>query len=177
MKRILILLLAMMAVHTAFSQYKPADQGSSLKFTIKNLGFDVDGTFTGFKGTINFDSQNPAKDNFDITIDAASVNTDNTLRDSHLRDDSYFNVKSFPVIRFISTKIAPSGNGAYTISGKLTIKDKSQDISFPFTAAPSGDDYLFKGSFKINRKDFGVGGTSTISNQLEVFLSVLAKKA
>jgi polyisoprenoid-binding protein YceI len=63
----------------------------------------------------------------------------------------------------------------------LTIKDKSKEISFPFTvvqgsggAAPGGGDVTFKGAFTINRKDFGVGGTSTISNELTVSLTVAA---
>jgi polyisoprenoid-binding protein YceI len=39
-----------------------------------------------------------------------------------------------------------------------------------------GDDYIFKGDFSVNRRDFGVGGGSTLSNNLTVSLTVLAKK-
>jgi len=160
----------------AFAQYKPVDQGSALQFTIKNFGFDVTGAFTGLKGSIKFDPQNPTESNFDVTIDANTVNTDNSLRDSHLRDNSYFDVKNYPVIHFVSTKVNGK-NGAYMISGKLTIKKQTKDVSFPFTASSANDGYLFKGTFKINRKDFDVGGTSTIANELEVALNILAKKA
>jgi polyisoprenoid-binding protein YceI len=77
----------------------------------------------------------------------------------------------------VSSKFTSAGKeNAFTAYGKLTIKGKSKDIIIPFTATPGTDGYLFKGSFKINRKDFGVGGTSTISNELEVFLNVVAKK-
>jgi len=84
-------------------------------------------------------------------------------------------VANYPRIHFLSTKITGKG-GAFTMTGHLTIKGKSKDVSFPFTASPADDGYLFKGSFKINRKDFGVGGTSTISNELEVVLNVHAAK-
>jgi len=162
----------------ATAQYMPVDKGSTLQFKIQNLGFDVNGSFTGFKGTINFDNQNPVNNSFDVTIDANTVNTGNSLRDSHLRDNGYFDGNHYPVIHFVSSKIVPAGKpGVFIVSGKLIIKNKSRDISFPFTATPSGDEYIFKGSFKIKRKDFDVGGTSTISNELEVFLNVLAKKA
>ncbi len=168
-------MLLAVAGSNVFAQYKPVDQASSLQFTIQNFGFDVTGTFTGLKGNINFDPKNPAASTFDVTIDANTVNTDNSLRDSHLRDNSYFDVKNYPVIHFVSTKITGK-NGAYILSGKLTIKKQTKDISFPFTSSPANDGYLFKGTFKINRKDFNVGGTSTISNELEVALSIVAKK-
>jgi polyisoprenoid-binding protein YceI len=178
MKTVILLILTILASNIMQAQYKPVDKGSTLQFKIQNLGFDINGTFTGFKGAINFDAQNPDNSSFDVTIDANTINTDNSLRDSHLRDNGYFDVKDYPVIHFVSAKITPSGKaGAFTVTGKLSIKGKSQDISFPFTATASNDDYIFKGSFKIKRKDFGVGGTSTVSNELEVFLNVLSKKA
>jgi polyisoprenoid-binding protein YceI len=176
MKRIVLLLLIVFSMNSLHAQYKPVDKGSSLTFVIKNLGFGVNGTFSGFQGSINFDTKDVTKAGFDITIDANTVNTDNNMRDQHLKEDSYFDVKKYPTIHFTSTKVAKSGGG-YTVTGKLTIKNKAQDISFPFTATSSGDDIVFKGSFKINRKDFDVGGTSTIANELEVTLNVLAKKA
>jgi len=171
----MLFMLLFITGNVALAQYKPVDQGSALQFTIQNFGFDVTGTFTGLKGNIKFDPQNPAESTFDVTIDANTVNTDNSLRDSHLRDNSYFDVKNYPAIRFVSTKVTGK-NGAYMISGKLTIKKQTKDISFPFTASPANDGYLFKGTFKINRKDFDVGGTSTISNELEVALNIVAKK-
>jgi polyisoprenoid-binding protein YceI len=175
MKKLTLVILLLLTVSVAFAQYKPVDQGSSLQFTIKNFGFDVTGTFTGFKGDIKFDPQKPAESNFDVMIDANTVNTDNGLRDNHLRDNSYFDVKNYPNIHFVSTKVT-SKSGGFVITGKLTIKKVVKEISFPFAATPSGDGYLFKGTFKINRRDFDVGGTSTISDNLEVALNVLAKK-
>jgi polyisoprenoid-binding protein YceI len=176
MKKIILFLLIFSAAKFASAQYKPVDQGSALTFKIGNFGFDVKGTFSGFQGSINFDPQNPATGSFDVNVDAATVNTDNSLRDKHLKDDSYFDVKDYPHIHFVSDKITGK-NGAYNVSGKLTIKDKTKPVSFAFTAEPSADGYVFKGSFKINRKDFNVGGTSTISNELEVNLNVHALKA
>lgn len=174
-KAIFLFLISLFAMRIAKAQYVPVDKGSTMTFKIGNFGFDVNGSFTGFKGTINFDPQNAATSSFDVTINAATVNTDNNLRDGHLRGSSYFDVKNYPVIHFISSKVTSSGN-SFMLYGKLTIKGKTKDISIPFTAASAADEYLFKGSFKINRKDFGVGGTSTISNELEVSLNVLAKK-
>ncbi|GAA3968509.1 YceI family protein [Mucilaginibacter dorajii] len=175
MKKIILLALMICAVKYSHAQYKPVEDGSVLKFTIKNLGFGVDGTFGGFQGNINFDPQNPDKSSFDVTVNASTVNTSNSLRDEHLRAENYFDVKNNPRIRLYSTRIIAK-NGAYSFTGDLTIKGKTQFITFPFTAAAITDGFLFKGSFKIKRKDFGVGGTSTIADELEVSLSVIAKK-
>jgi len=175
MKNAFLILFAITATNLVSAQYKPDDQRSEIKFTVNNFGFAVDGSFKGIQGTIGFDPQNAAAGRFDVTIDAGTVNTDNSLRDSHLKNDGYLDVRNYPRIRLVSTKLSGSG-ASYTFTGLLTIKDKTKEISFPFTAAPANAGMVFKGSFKINRKDFGVGGTSTISNELTVSLNVMADK-
>lgn len=173
MKKAILFILTALISGNVLAQYKPTDQGSSLNFTIRNFGIEATGKFTGLQGGITFDPANTATANFDVTIDAASVNTDNSLRDSHLRGDSYFDVKNYPRIHFVSTKVTGK-NGAFTITGKLTIKKQTKNISFPFTATPANDGYLFKGTFSINRREFDVGGASTISDNLDVQLNILA---
>lgn len=176
MKKTILFILTTLISGSVLAQYKPTDQGSSLNFTIKNFGIETTGKFTGLQGDITFDPTNPAAANFDVSIDAASVNTDNSLRDGHLRGESYFDVKNYPRIHFVSTLVTSGKSGAFVITGKLTIKKQTKVISFPFSATPSNDGYIFKGTFNINRKDFDVGGTSTISNNLDVSLNILAKK-
>lgn len=158
-----------------FAQFRPVDQRSAIKFTIQNFGFDVNGSFSGLHGTINFDPKNPVVAHFEVYIDAATINTGNVFRDNHLRDESYFNVRKYPEIQFLSTGVS-TNNGVLIISGKLTIKNITKNISFPFVALPERDGYMFKGNFRINRRDFDVGGASTISNELEVQLNIAAKK-
>ena len=55
-------------------------------------------------GNIQFDPAHPDQCSFDVSVDAASVNTDNSMRDEHLRKDNYFDVKTWPRIRFQLTK-------------------------------------------------------------------------
>jgi len=177
MKSILLISLLILSGRFAPTMFKPEDQGSSVQFTIRNLGFKVNGSFSGLDGKIQFDPNDLAASTFDVTVDANTVNTDNTMRDEHLRKESYFDIKNYPRIRFLSTHITSSGkNGGFIVSGKLTIKNQTKDISFPFSASLSNEKYLFKGTFKINRKDFDIGGSSTISDELEVNLNILADK-
>jgi polyisoprenoid-binding protein YceI len=185
MKINLLLLVGLLAAEQSPAQYKATDQGSEIKFTIDNFGFGVNGSFMGLQGSIDFDPQNGVAGHLDVSVDAGTVNTDNSLRDSHLRNDTYFDVKNYARIRLVSTRITPTGTaGTYQFTGQLTIRNVTREISFPFTVSPAGgaltspqgDGLRFKGSFTIKRKDFGVGGTSTISNELTVSLNVLATK-
>lgn len=176
-KKIIVVLLLITTSHFLFAQYKPINETSELKFRIANLGFNVDGSFSGIDGSILFDPQNINASRFEVSVAAGTVNTDNNLRDEHLKEEGYFDIKNYPLIKLVSEKITPGkGSNAYVFSGRLTIKGQSKTISFPFTATAVANGYLFKGSFKINRKDFGVGGTSTIANELEVNINVNARK-
>jgi polyisoprenoid-binding protein YceI len=176
MKRIIIIIALAVLGKLASAQYQPVKEGSTVQFTIKNFGFNVSGSFTGLTGVVRFDSQNPGSASFDVSLDAASVNTDNNMRDDHLRRPSYFDAEKYPRIRLVSGKVTTTGkNGVYLFTGKLTIKDHTKDVSFPFTSESVGGGYRFKGGFTINRKDFDVGGTSTISDKLEVALDVIVK--
>jgi len=178
MKQVFLFLSVIISTTQVSAQYKPTDQGSAVQFKIKNLGFSVNGSFTGLQGTIQFDPAHPEHSSFDVSVDAASVNTDNSMRDEHLRRDSYFDVKTYPRIRFQSTKILPSNKaGAFILSGNLTIKNTTREISFPFFATASQTGYIFTGNFRINRKDFQIGGNSTISDELELMLHVIAEKS
>jgi polyisoprenoid-binding protein YceI len=173
-KKIATLLFLLLA-KLSMAQLKPVDEKSKLMFYIKNLGFKTSGTFNGLQGQVRFDPAKPATSFFDVSINAASVNTDNNLRDEHLRGETYFDVKKFPIIHFVSSAVtAGKKKGEWQLNGKLTIKDITKDISFPFSATPSGNGYLFNGQFTINRKDFHIGGSSPVSDNLDVVLEVMA---
>jgi polyisoprenoid-binding protein YceI len=177
MKNLILLPIFSLIGKLAFPQYKPVDLKSFVIFRIKNFGFEVSGSFNGLSGNILFDPQNPAEAAFDVSVNSNSVNTDNEMRDDHLRKSGFFDAEKYPHIRLISDKVAPAAKkGVFLFTGKLTLKNHTKDISFPFTAEPVDGGFRFKGTFSINRKDFEVGGTSTISDKLDVILDITAKK-
>jgi polyisoprenoid-binding protein YceI len=157
--------------------FAPVDSVSEVSFRIKNLGFNTTGSFSGLAGVITFNPADPGGCSFDVHIDANSVNTGNDMRDNHLRAGDFFDVKNYPHIRFVSVKVTGTKkNGTLFVSGKLTMKGITKEISFPFTAQPIQDGYLLNGEFTINRRDFKVGGGSTVSDHLTVLLKVVAQK-
>lgn len=177
MKNLLIILLLVAAICNVKAQeYAPTDAGSEVKFSIKNFGLNVTGSFKGLKGAIKFLPGNPAASSINVTVDAATVNTGNKARDRHLVKEEYFNATSYPTLKFVSVSISGK-NGSYTVEGNLTIKGITKSISFPFTATATANGYRLQGQFKLNRKDFKVGGNSwVLSNDLAVSLNIAAIK-
>ena len=172
--------IALFCVVTAFGQnYTPADDGSKVRFVIKNFGINTGGTFEGLAGTITFDPANLANASFNVTVDAKTVDTDLEARDNHLRKEEYFDVEKYPKVSFRSTKITTTNKDGYLfMSGVITIKNISKEISFPFKQTSKDGGILFDGEFKLNRLDFGVGGKSfSMSDELNVELSIFGKKS
>jgi polyisoprenoid-binding protein YceI len=178
--RLFFTAVAILVANINFAQhYIPSQDGSDVKFKIKNFGVNVGGSFTGLQGSVHFEPKNFTASSFDVTVDAATVNTGIGARDKHLRKDDYFNVAEHPRIHIKSTKIATANKeGWLYFFGTLTIKGVTKEISFPFQATEKNGGYIFTGGFKINRRDFKVGGNSfSLSDNLTVDLSVFAKKS
>lgn len=172
--------LALICVITTFGQnYTPTDAGSKVRFVIKNFGINTGGTFAGLAGSITFDPSNLASASFNVSVDSKSVDTDMEARDNHLRKAEYFDVEKYPKLSFRSTKITTTNKEGYLyMFGVITIKNVSKEISFPFKQTSKDGGILFEGEFKLNRRDFGVGGSSfSMSDELNVELSIFAKKS
>ena len=161
----------------AQSSLTPVDAESKVHFVIRNFGIKTGGDFSGLKGTIKFDPANLAASYFDVTVDAATVDTDNSSRDSHLRRDDYFDAEKYKTIHLKSTKVTRSSiAGRFFVFANLTIKGVTKPIEFCFDATAKNGGYVFEGEFTINRLDFGVGSSSvSLSDNLTVSLNVFAK--
>jgi polyisoprenoid-binding protein YceI len=121
----------------------------------------VRGQFNGFEGTAHVDVTNPAASRVDLTIDVATVDTRSADRDGHLKSGDFFDVETYPTIRFVSTDVKRSGS-VWTVTGDLTIKDVTKSVSVDFEETGSAQDPFgnvrvgFEGETTINRKDWGL---------------------
>ena len=156
-----------LACQYGFAQYHPVAGESSVRFSLKNFGFRTGGSLDAPEGDIVFKPDDLTKSSFRVTIKAESINTNNESRDEHLKEASYFDVKNYPLIRFVSSSVTEAGKqGSYQTLGTLTIKNKSKEIAMLFTAEKNGDGWTFSGSFTMNRKDYDIGGSSTFQRQV-----------
>jgi polyisoprenoid-binding protein YceI len=128
----------------------------------------VRGSFNEFDGSGYFDAANPENSRLNLVVKAASVDTRNADRDAHLRTNDFFDMEKYPEITFASTKIEPSGDANYRVTGDLTIKDVTKPVvvDFEYTGAAvdpfSNERIGLEGSVTVNRKDWGVNWNAAL---------------
>jgi polyisoprenoid-binding protein YceI len=174
--RILILFLCFTSLQTSFAQtWKPVS--TSFSFTTKMLGIKVEGKFKGFQGNIIFNPADLENASISGTVEASTIDTDNNLRNTHLKEkNEFFEVVKFPKIKMSSTKIEKSGNG-YVGTFNLTIKTVTKSLKIPFTADISNEKLVMKGTTTLNRKDWKIGGnTMGMSSDVTINLNINASK-
>lgn len=104
---------------------------ASLIFRVNHLGFSHwTARFTRFDAKLQFDPANAATARVTVTIDPASITSDNpppgfvaTLRGAQL-----LNAGEFPRITYRSTRVEPVGQNALRIFGDLTLHGKTQPV-------------------------------------------------
>lgn len=190
-KKIAVLVGALALSVSAFAadEYKIDPSHSTVGFNVKHMMVStVPGRFTEFSGTIVFDEKDPSKSSVNATIKAASINTDNAQRDTHLKSADFFDAEKFPEIKFVSKKIEKRGE-QWVAVGDLTIKDVTKQVEIPFelNQATTGRGKLIgiDGAVKINRQDYHVtwqrplqqAGGLTVSDDVKITLNLEARAA
>ncbi|MDR3681560.1 MAG: YceI family protein [Flavipsychrobacter sp.] len=181
MKTLLASLLLLQATVANAQHYVPESQNSKVSFKVMNhmlVKSTVQGTLSNLSGSIIFNPADLPGASFDVSVNPESIKTGIGMRDEHLKKEEFLSVSKFPRIRIISNRVEKSSApGTYILYGKLTIKGISKAITIPFTATPTNGGLLFKGTFTLNRLDYTVGEKGKIEDQVNVNLSVSAKKA
>jgi len=132
------------------------DPGTScVRLTSKVYGLiPVNGVFREISGngTVSPDGEASGA----LTIAAASIDTKNTRRDTHLRSADFFDSGNHPDITFTADRIRPSGQGA-AVTGMLTVRGRTRPLSFDAAASVHGDGEIrLDAEVRVNRADFGL---------------------
>jgi len=113
----------------------------------------------------------------EATADVTTLNTDNDMRDEHLKSDSYFDVARYPRIIMKSVSLKHKSGNNYSGQFNVTIKGKTQTLEMPFTYVESSGTATFSGTLKLKRTDFGIGSSSMVmSNDVKVAIDVETSK-
>jgi polyisoprenoid-binding protein YceI len=122
----------------------------------------VRGQFEEFEGTARVDAENPANSHVEVTIQAASINTRNKMRDDHLRTNDFLEIDKYPTLTFKSTNVERIDDENVRITGDLTIKATTRQVAIDFEFGGSAVDPFgntrmgWEGKTTINRQDYGV---------------------
>ena len=112
----------------------------------------------------------------DVEIEVASLFTDTEKLTKHLVSPDFFDVKSHPTARFVSTKIS-GDEKAFKMTGDFTLLGKKTTITVPVSVKQDGESYALTSEFKINRQDYGMTyGAGKINDEVSIKLTINAKK-
>jgi len=121
----------------------------------------VRGAFNDVSGSADI-AEDLADSKAEVIIQTASVDTRSEGRDEHLRSADFFDVETYPEIRFVSSAIDEVDEGSYIVTGDLTIRDMTKTVSIPLELIGVESDPFgnlragLEGSRRIDRKDWGV---------------------
>lgn len=176
MKKLLLPILVIVIIASAFTIANSTVTRSAITFKTRNMGIGVDGTIGGLQAEVHFNAADLATSTIEASVEANTINTDNTKRDEHLKGEDFFDVARYPKITLKSASIKHKNGDNYIGKFNLTIKGKTKEVDIPFTSTQAGGSTTFKGSFKINRLDYGVGSNSLVlSNEVTINIDAEVK--
>jgi polyisoprenoid-binding protein YceI len=162
--------------------YKIDQSHTVIGFSIRHNEISlVSGRFKDFSGAIHYDAKDVSRSSVEFTAKVQSIDTGVEGRDKHLRSADFFEVEKYPELTFKSTSIARKGK-AYVLTGDLTLKGVTKQISLPFTISGAIKDGRgntrigIAAQTTIDRRDYGIPGVTRFpaadSTSLIVSLSI-----
>lgn len=136
---------------------------SSVEFSVRHLVVaKVRGRFDKFSGTVAYDPAHMEASKVTVSIDAASISTNEPKRDGHLRSGDFLDVEKHPTLTFESAKIVAGKGSEFEIHGALTVHGVSKNVvlkseSLGTAKDPWGGTHAsFTAHTQINRTEFGL---------------------
>ena len=158
---------------------------TDVEFSVRHLMIsNVKGRFAAVTGTVGLDENNRSAPAVDISIDAASIDTRNEQRDTHLRSADFFDAAEHPTLTFKSRVLSGDPSGSFTLTGDLTIRGVTREVVLTGELEGRGDDpwgnerlgYSANGT--IDRRDFGLtwnlaleAGGVTVGHEVKISIN------
>ncbi|WDZ96867.1 YceI family protein [Herbaspirillum sp. WKF16] len=153
---------------------------SSVVATFKQLNVPVDAKFKKFTAAIDFDTAKPEQGKASLDIDISSFDLGEAEYNKEVQKKEWFNAAQFPKATFVASSIKAAGAGKFDVAGKLTIKGKSTDVSFPLAVKKDGAAQVFDGSLPIKRLTYNVGegewkDTGMVADEVTIKFHIVAQ--
>lgn len=163
---------------------------SSIGFEVRHLAISkVRGSFDDFAGSFVFTPGSPGDWAVDATIQAASINTNNSDRDDHLRSADFFEVEKYPTLTFKSTAVEMANENEGVLRGELTMHGVTRVVEFDLEFLGSATDPWgnekagFSATAEVNRKDYGLNwnkaletGGLVVGEDVKIILEIQGTK-
>jgi len=130
------------------------DEESSIAFVGSKVTGSHGGEFEKVTGSFSLKDGEPQSGEFTIEMD--SLTSDAEKLTAHLKNADFFDVENHPESQFVVTGFAKKSESDYDLSGNLTLRGATKNITFPTKVEQSGDEVRISAEFDINRQDFGI---------------------
>jgi polyisoprenoid-binding protein YceI len=161
---------------------------STVGAVARHLGISsVRGRFTDFTAAIEVAPDDVTRSRVEAVIRAASIDTGNALRDTHLRSADFLDAETYPEITYRSTGLAVAGPDRWTVHGDLTMRGVVRPVDLDLSCLGTGSDpwggtrAAFRATAELHREDFAMNynqvvqaGIAAIGTTLKVELDVQA---
>jgi polyisoprenoid-binding protein YceI len=141
---------------------------SEVAFQVRHLLTRVRGRFADFAGTIQLDEAAPERSSVSLTIQAASIDTNQSQRDEHLRSADFFETETHPTLTFTSASVTRTSADTFAVAGDLTIRGVTKPVTVTVSYVGIAKDpwgnakYGFEAEATIDRKDFGLNWNAAL---------------
>jgi polyisoprenoid-binding protein YceI len=153
----LLLAAFVLAAPAAANNWAVVPAQSSLTFSSKWNGADIEGRFPKFTAAITFDPAKLAEARVDAVIDLSAATTSDKTVNGSLPGSDWFDVKKAPTARFQAASFTQVKPGQYVAKGTLTMRGLSVPVSLPFTLAFNGNTAVMTGQTVVDRRSFKIG--------------------
>ena len=189
--RFAVLAAALAVASPAFAAdtYQFDKTHTTVGFQVRHIFTMLGGKFQEFTGTINVDRAKPEASTVEFTIAADSIFTNEPKRDAHLKSPDFFDVAKYPTITFKSTSVKPNGKDSWLVTGDLTMRGVTKQVTLPVTFLGEGKDPWgnekmgFETQTTLNRQDYGISWNKTldqggvlVGDEVKVQVSVEANR-
>ena len=157
-------------VYGEMARYNVDPDHSTVGFSVTHMTVSkTTGRFMDFTGFIEMDADSMTVKALEANIKTASVNTNHEKRDTHLKNEDFFDVKKYPTMTYKMKSYKKTGD-EYTALGDLTLHGVTKEVALvgnlngvnkdPWGNMRAG----FSAKGKINRKDFGIVWNKVLDN-------------
>jgi polyisoprenoid-binding protein YceI len=139
----------------------------SIVFSVSHMKMSYTyGMFRQANARVTLDHENPSATQFQMAINAESIDTNNDGRDKHLKGPDFFDAATYPAITFKSTTVVLGNEPnriVYQVTGNLTMHGVTRQVTLPIELLGEGPGPGGQGQHagfltqtELKRSDFGM---------------------
>ena len=179
--RTLVLATLLASALAAAAPLKTDPAKSSVAAVFKMMNAPVESKFKKFSAQIDYDAAKPDASKATVEVETASLDVGDPEMNKEVVKKDWFNSAQFPKASFVSSAIKPAGPGKLNVSGKLTLKGKTSEVSFPLAVRDDAGKQVFEGALPIKRLAYNIGegewkDTSMVADEVLIKFRVTAGK-